>query len=348
MDHDKLTVIAERMVATGKGILAADESNGSASKRLKAVGLPETEDSRRQYRQLLLTTPNIQDFISGVILYDETFWQKTDDGVMFNDYLESMGIMPGIKVDTGLIDLPGFPGESVTQGLDGLPERMEKYSENGAKFAKWRAVISIGEGIPTDEAIGANCYVLARYARICQEYNIVPMVEPEVLFDGNHTIEQAEEVIKRVLGILFESLQAFRVDLAGAILKTSMVLPGKDTTTQGMNNHDVANRTAQTLKEMVPEELGGVVFLSGGQTPGDAMVNLDLIEKNGPYPWGLTYSYSRALQDPVLKHWSENHDVVAAQAVFVKQLEYATRARGGLLAENEPVESDNFVSEGQV
>ena len=347
MDHTKLVETARKMVANGKGILAADESNGSANKRLAAVGLPETGETRRKYRQLLFKTPGLHEYIAGVILYDETFWQKTDEGQTFNDYLESIGIMPGIKVDTGLINLPGFEGEHVTQGLDGLPERMEKYAQHGATFAKWRCLITIGDGIPTDEAIGANSFVLSRYARICQEYNIVPMVEPEILFDGSHSIEQCQEVMYRTLKVLFETMRAFRVDMEGAILKTSMVLPGKATIEGSMDNQDVANRTSHTLREMVPQEIGGVVFLSGGQTPDDAMVNLDLIEKNGPFPWGLTYSYSRALQDPVLKHWAEHRDVSGAQSVFVQQLEFATKAREGRL-EADDRSGDEFVTEGQV
>lgn len=345
MDVNLLRENAKKLVAGEKGILAADESNPSANKRFKAVGVEETEENRRQYRQLLFQTPGFEKYISGVILYDETFWQQNDEGVQFHTYLEQKGVMPGIKVDKGLIDLPGFEGENVTQGLDGLPERMENYAANGAKFAKWRSLLTIGEGRPSNEAIGANTYVLARYARICQEYNIVPIVEPELLFDGEHTIEQCDEAMRRIYDILFQTLRAFRVDLGGCILKTSMILPGKQTGEP--NPEDVATRTSNALKEKVPAELGGVVFLSGGQTSDQAMRHLDLIEEKGPYPWGLTYSYSRALQDIVLKHWAHDpHDIAGAQKVFAHQLSLATKARKGTLEESD-LTGDDFVTEGQ-
>ena len=232
MNVQLLESTAKYLVSAGKGILAADESTNSANKRFALVGVEETEENRRLYRQILLTTPEAKGIISGVIFYDETFWQNTDEGKSFREYCSEAGILPGIKVDEGLIDLPGFPNEKLTKGLDGLPERMLKYRDAGAKFAKWRSVITIanenGSEIPTNECINANAYVLARYARICQDADIVPMVEPEVLFDGHHSAELCEQVIDRVYTALFVAMRTYRVHLPGAILKTSMVLPGKD------------------------------------------------------------------------------------------------------------------------
>jgi len=346
MDTVRLEQIAKHLVQDGKGVLAADESSNSCKKRFDAVGVECTEESRRQYRQILLTTKGVEKELSGVIFYDETFWQKTDEGQNFRDFLKSKGILPGIKVDLGLIDLPGFPGEKLTQGLDGLPERMAKYAEAGAKFAKWRSVITIGEGIPTDECIGANTFVLSRYARICQEYGIVPMVEPEVLFEGTHTIERCEEVISHVYDILFQTMRAFRVHMPGAILKTSMVLPGKDSGV-ALDANDISERTVRALHEHVPHDLGGVVFLSGGQTSRDAYVNLNRIKQRGPHPWGVTFSYSRALQDSVLKAWAKNpKDLDMIEALYQEQLNYAVAATNGELNEA-ALNDDGFVSHSQ-
>jgi fructose-bisphosphate aldolase class I len=346
MDTDRLEQIARHLVQEGKGVLAADESNGSCEKRFDAVGVKCTEESRRQYRQLLLTHPSIGEYLSGVILYDETFWQKTDSGQNFRDYLLNEEILPGIKVDLGLIDLPGFPNEKLSKGLDDLPERMEHYAKAGAYFAKWRSVITIGEGIPTDECIGANTFVLARYARICQDYGIVPMVEPEVLFDGNHSIERCEEVVKHVYDILFQTMRAFRVHMPGAILKTSMVLPGKDSGNELVAD-DIAERTVRALHEHAPHDLGGVVFLSGGQTSRDAYINLNRIKQRGPHPWGVTFSYSRALQDSVLKAWAKDpHDLAKIWRLYQQQLDYAVAATKAELKESD-LNDDGFVSGSQ-
>lgn len=346
-DHLKnLEDIAKKLVEHGKGILAADESAKTCAKRFEAVGIECTEESRRQYRQLMLTTPAASHCLSGVIFYDETFWQRTDAGQPLREYLSERGIIPGIKVDLGLVDLPGFPNEKVTQGLDGLPERMAKYAEAGAKFAKWRAVIVIGDGTPTDEAIGANTFVLARYARICQDAGIVPIVEPEVLFDGNHTSEQAEQAMAHTFDILFQTMRAFRVHLPGAILKTSMVLPGKDSGTP-IDHTDVADRTCRVLHHHVPHELGGIVFLSGGQTSTDAFINLNQIAKRGPHPWGVTFSYSRAIQDPVLRAWAQNPQATArVQDLFHQQLVLATSSAKGELDEDR-INQDSFVTHSQ-
>lgn len=346
LDQGRLEELAHKLVSVGKGLLAADESNNSCKKRFDAVGVECTEESRRQYRQLLLTTPGSEHCLNGVILYDETFWQKTDSGQTLRAYLNGHDVVPGIKVDLGLIDLPGFPGEKLTQGLDGLPERMTKYAEAGALFAKWRCVITIGEGIPTEECLGANTYVLARYARICQEAGVVPIVEPEVLFDGKHTSEQCETVMAHTFDLLFQTMRSFRVHLPGAILKTSMVLPGKDSGV-AIDHNEVADRTCRVLHEHVPHELGGVVFLSGGQKPTDAFINLNRIAQRGPHPWGLTFSYSRALQDPVLKAWAKTPDAIAeVQDLFHQQLVLASAASRGELDE-EKLTGDNFVSHSQ-
>lgn len=343
MDNEKLEKIAKSLVAEGKGLLAADESNASCQKRFDAVGVPCNEETRREYRELLVTTPGAEKFLNGVIFFDETFWQATESGQELREYLKSHDIHPGIKVDKGLVDLPGFPGEKVTQGLDGLPEQMAKYAAAGAKFAKWRAVITIGEGgLPTDECIGANTLTLARYARICQEAGIVPLLEPEILFDGNHTSDQCEVAMAHTFDILFQTMRAFRVHLPGAILKTSMVLPGKDSGV-AINHDEVAERTVRVFQGHVPADLGGIVFLSGGQTSNDAFADLssivNRIARQGPHPWGVTFSYSRALQDPVLKAWAKNrHDRPKVQAIFQRQLQLASDASLGKLDESQLVD----------
>ncbi len=356
MNIQLLEDTAKQMVQSGKGLLAADESAATCQKRFDAVGVPCTEDTRREYRDLLLTSPGAEEFLSGVILYDETFWQTSERGQVFRKYLAEHGILPGIKVDGGLVDLPGFPGEKVSQGLDGLPERMAEYAAAGGRFAKWRSVITIGDEIPTDECIGANTFVLSRYARICQEAGIVPIVEPEILFDGTHTAERCEQVMAHTFDILFQTMRAFRVHLPGAILKTSMVLPGKDSGTP-INHDEVAERTVRVFQEHVPADLGGIVFLSGGQSTTDALIDLDHIidrlkvinrvAQHGQLNWGVTFSYSRALQDPVLKAWAQNRgDRDGIQALFRRQLEMASAAAKGELDESQLV-ADNFVSHSQ-
>lgn len=345
MNQD-LKSIANSLVVSGKGLLAADESNASCEKRFKAVNVECTEESRRQYRQLLIRAPGAESILSGVILYEETFNQSTDDGVLFREFLQKMEITPGIKVDKGLIDLPGFPKEKITQGLDGLPERMTDFSSQGAKFAKWRAVVTIDDGLPTQEAIISNAFVLARYARICQDAGIVPIVEPEVLYDGNHTIEDCEKAVTTTYDALFKAMNSLKVDIPGTILKTSMVLPGKDSGVT-MDHDDVAARTVKSLHEHVPHDLGGVVFLSGGQSSTDAFINLNRIAKLGPHPWGVTFSYSRALQDPVLKAWAlKQDDIQTAQSIFLRQLNFASAASKGQLNEGQ-LTGDNFVSHSQ-
>jgi fructose-bisphosphate aldolase class I len=346
MDTQLLEQTAQAMVAYGKGLLAADESATTCQKRFDAVGVECTEETRREYRDLLLTAPGAEDFLSGVIFFDETFWQATESGQVFREYLKNHNILPGIKVDKGLVDLPGFEGEKISEGLDGLQSRMETYAAAGGRFAKWRTVITIGDGIPTDECIGANMLTLARYARVCQDVGIVPIVEPEVLFDGNHFIEQCEATMARTFDILFQTMRAFRVHLPGVILKTSMVLPGKDSGVV-IDHDDVATRTVRVLHDHVPHDVGGVVFLSGGQTSNDAFINLNRIAQHGPHPWGVTFSYSRALQDPVLKAWAANRNAtLETKQLFLRQLELVSAASRGELDEAS-LENDNFVSHSQ-
>ena len=306
MDPKKLHVIAKAMVAPGKGILAIDESTSTCTKRFKDVGIESTEENRRQYRQLLVTAPGIEEAISGMILYDETFWQKTDDGVPFTKVLKDKGILSGIKVDTGAKDLALHPGEQITEGLDGLRERLKKYADNGAAFAKWRAVITIGKGIPSRACINANTHALARYAALCQEAGLVPMVEPEVLIDGDHSIDLCYEVTSDVLSSLFEQLQEQGVYLAGTILKTSMVISGTKAKKQS-TVEEVAKATVKCLHEHVPPILAGVVFLSGGMTDIQSTENLNAMNTLGEHPWPLSFSYGRAIQHPALTNWAKGN-----------------------------------------
>lgn len=345
MNEKSLANLAKSLCTPGKGILAADESNPSCKKRFDAVKISSTVENRRKYRELLLTHPKLSTYLTGVILFDETFNQKTGKA-LFPTYLSKKKVLPGIKVDEGLQDLPGFSDEKITRGLDSLPNRIASYAKSGAKFAKWRSVIKITENTPTDECIGANTLSLAIYARMCQDVGVVPIVEPEVLFEGKHTSDQCEHVMGRVFSILFNTLQAFKVYLPGVILKTSMVLPGKDSKIS-IDYNEVADRTCRVLYAYVPRELGGIVFLSGGQTAKDAIINLNRIAQRGPHQWGITFSYSRALQDPVLHSWAKNtKDIKNPQEIFIKQLEYATAASLGKLNEEELSDHD-FVSHSQ-
>jgi fructose-bisphosphate aldolase class I len=316
MDKSLLSRTAAAMVAKGKGILAADESSGTCESRFKAVGVPCTEENRRAYRGLLFTTPGIEQFISGVILYDETIRQKTNDGVPFADYLAGKGIIPGIKVDTGAKPLALCPGEKVTEGLDGLRERLAEYFRLGARFAKWRAVITIGEGIPTHTCLYANAHALARYAALCQEASIVPIIEPEVLLDGAHTVERCEEVTEATLRATYAALAAYNVAVEYVILKASMVVSGKANPRQA-GVEEVAERTVRVLKRTVPAAQPGVVFLSGGQSDIAATAHLNAMAAMKGLPWPLTFSYSRALQNPALTTWrGQAANVAAAQKAF--------------------------------
>src|SRR5690242_10911332 len=302
MNPSELARVAGAMVAKGKGILAADESTGTIKKRFDSIRLDSTEEHRRSYRELLFTAPGAAECVSGVILYDETIRQKTKDGTPFPQYLTRQGIIPGIKVDVGAKPLAAFPGETITEGLDGLRERLIEYRSLGARFAKWRAVIDIGEGIPTAFAIAANAQALARYAALCQENDIVPIVEPEVLMDGAHSIDRCAEVTERVLQTVFGQLFEQRVLLEGMVLKPNMVISGKKAANRAPPQ-TVAEATVRVLKRHVPPAVPGIAFLSGGQSPAEATLHLSLINQLGPFPWSLTFSYGRALQDEALKGW---------------------------------------------
>jgi fructose-bisphosphate aldolase class I len=316
MDKALLAKTAAAMVARGKGVLAADESSGTCEKRFKSVGVECTEENRRAYRGLLFTTPGVEQYISGVILFDETARQKTNDGVLFPDYLARKGIIPGIKVDKGAADLALCPGEKVTEGLDGLRARLAEYFKLGARFAKWRAVITIGEGIPSHACLYANAHALARYAALCQEASIVPVIEPEVLLDGNHTVERCEEVTEATLRATYAAMAAHNVSFEHLILKTSMVVSGKDCPRQA-NVEEVAERTVRVLKRTVPAAQPGIVFLSGGQSDEAATAHLNAMAAMKGLPWPLTFSYSRALQNPALKTWrGQAANAAAAQKAF--------------------------------
>ena len=316
MDKALLSRTAAAMVARGKGVLAADESSGTCEKRFKSVNVECTEENRRIYRGLLFTTPGVEQYVSGVILFDETIRQKTSDGTPFPAYLAGKGILPGIKVDKGAMDLALCPGEKVTEGLDGLRARLAEYFKLGARFAKWRAVITIGEGIPSHACLYANAHALARYAALCQEASIVPMIEPEVLLDGNHSVERSEEVTEATLRATYAACAAHHVSFEHLILKTSMVVSGKDNPRQAPVD-EVAERTVRVLKRTVPAAQPGIVFLSGGQSDEAATAHLNAMAAMKGLPWPLTFSYSRALQNPALKTWrGEAKNAVAAQKAF--------------------------------
>jgi len=302
MKLNELKAVANAMVANGKGILAADESTPTIKKRFDSIDAESTEENRRRYREMLFTTPGTADYIGGVILFDETIRQSTSDGVPFPKYLNDLGMVAGIKVDMGAKDLAGFPGDKVTEGLDGLRERLSEYRELGAKFAKWRAVINIGEGIPSDYCLSANAHALARYAALCQEAGIVPIVEPEVIMDGGHSIERCEEVSKAALDAVFAELAAHRVALEGIVLKPNMVISGTDASDRA-GPQEVAEATLRCLKTHVPADVPGIAFLSGGQTAEEATEHLGLMNQMGDLPWELSFSYGRALQAPALDAW---------------------------------------------
>lgn len=330
--EQQLKDTAKAMVAPGKGLLAADESAPTAAKRFEAVGVENTEENRRLYRQLLLTTEGVEQYLSGVILFDETIRQKDDSGTPFADVLKAKGIIPGIKVDMGAKDLALHEGEKVTEGLDGLRERFAEYAALGAGFAKWRAVITIsGADLPSQACIQANAHALARYAALAQEAGIVPVVEPEVLLDGDHEIERCYEASAATLDALFAELKNQGVLLEGAILKASMVLSGKDAANRA-DVQTVAEQTVKVLKEHVPAELAGVVFLSGGQSDEEATAHLDAMNKIGDLPWPLSFSYSRAIQSPVMKLWAVK-DAEKATAAYLHRAKANSLASQGQWSE---------------
>ncbi|HEX3217597.1 MAG TPA: class I fructose-bisphosphate aldolase [Aestuariivirgaceae bacterium] len=335
---DKLDDIAKRMVADGKGILAADESSGTIKKRFDSIGIESTADLRRDYREMMFTAIEaMRNHISGVILFDETIRQKASDGRPLVQKIEATGALPGIKVDAGTKDIPFFPGEKITEGLDGLGERLKEYHGLGARFAKWRAVIDIGEGIPTAYAIAANAEALARYAALCQTAKIVPIVEPEVLMDGpvaKHGIETCERVTERTLNAVFDALAAARVRLEAMVLKPNMVVPGKNSGEKA-SPQDVAERTVRVLKRTVPAAVPGIAFLSGGQSDEEATRHLSLMNAMGPLPWKLTFSYGRALQAAALKAWAgRRENLAAAQAAFAHRARMNGLAASGKWSES--------------
>lgn len=315
---ETLESIAQAMVQPGKGILAADESSGTIKKRFDSINVESTETNRRDYREMLFRTQEaMRDYISGVILYDETIRQKAKDGTPLVDLIREAGSIPGIKVDAGAKPMAGFPGEQITEGLDGLRERLKEYYGLGARFAKWRAVIDIAEHIPTRGCIEANAEALARYAALCQEAGIVPIVEPEVLMDGGHDIDRCFEVTETTLRALFARLADHRVKLEGTILKPNMVVPGKKCPNQA-SIREVAEKTIAVFKRTVPAAVPGIVFLSGGQSDEDATAHLNAMNEIGGFPWKLSFSYGRALQAAPLKAWSgKAENVAAGQRAFL-------------------------------
>jgi fructose-bisphosphate aldolase class I len=316
MNLAELNKVAEAMVAPGRGILAADESSGTIKKRFDAIGVDSTEDNRRDYRELMFRSTEGMKSISGVILYDETIWQKAKDGTPLVDVIKKAGALPGIKVDEGTKPLPNCPGELITVGLDKLADRLPKYYEQGARFAKWRAVIDIAPGIPSYTAIHTNAHALARYAALCQAAQIVPIVEPEVLMDGDHDIDRCYEVTEFMLKETFQQLYYQRVPLEGIVLKPNMAISGKKASKRA-SVQEVAEKTVKMLKACVPGAVPGIAFLSGGQSDEEATAHLDAMNKIGSLPWKLTFSYGRALQAAPQKAWSgKAANVTAAQAAF--------------------------------
>ncbi len=333
MDLQTLEQTTLALLAPGKGLLAADESLPTIEKRFKALGIESNAQARRAYREMLFSTPGCEAFLSGVILFDETLRDSTSNGTPFPQFLSQKGIIPGIKVDAGAHDMALHPGEKITEGLDGLRERLMEYRAFGARFAKWRAVITLGEGLPSDACLEANAQALARYAALCQEAEIVPIIEPEVLMDGDHSFEKCEIATERALRATFAALSSQGVFLEGVLLKPNMVLAGKDATASAapVGAEEVARRTLQTLRRAVPAAVPGIVFLSGGQPSRDATARLNAINSlKANAPWELTFSFARALQDEAMKQWrGEAGNVSAAQSAFSHRLRLNGAARSG-------------------
>ena len=326
----ELELTARALVAPGKGILAADESDGTIKKRFDSIDVESTEDNRRAYRELLFTTEGVEDYISGVILYDETIRQQSSDGTPFPELLASKGVIPGIKVDLGAKPLALTDGETITEGLDGLRGRLEEYRALGARFAKWRATYSIGDHLPSEYCVWTNAHALARYAALCQEAGIVPIVEPEVLQDGTHTIDESAKVTGRVLQGVYTELRDQRVDFAGTLLKPNMVMSGYEASDRACVD-EVAERTLDVFYRHVPAAVPGIVFLSGGQSDEDATAHLNAMNARGPHPWQLSFSYGRALQAPALKAWSGSN-VAAGQQAYLRRAKLNSAARSGAYA----------------
>ncbi len=330
MNQHTLISTAQALVAPGKGLLAADESLGTIGKRFEALNIESTPENRRAYRELLFTAQDVAGVLSGIILFDETLRASDSNGTPFPKLLENQGIIPGIKVDGGAHDMALFPGEKVTDGLDGLRERLIEYRQLGARFAKWRAVISIGNGIPTHACLAANAEALARYAALCQEQDIVPIIEPEVIMDGDHSIERCQEITERTLRATFSQLNMQRVLLEGMLLKPNMILPGLNSA-EKPGADKIASLTLQTLRRCVPAAVPGIVFLSGGQSPQDATARLNAMNQPGEnLPWQVSFSFARALQNDAMEIWAgKPENIAAAQAAFSKRLKLNSAARRG-------------------
>lgn len=331
MKTDELLATAATLMAGDKGLLAMDESTNTCNKRFAEAGIPQTIEYRRAYRELIVTTPNLGNCLSGAILYDETIYQSTTKGVLFVDVLKKAGIIPGIKVDESTVDLANFTGEKITEGIDGLRQRLQKYYELGARFAKWRAVITIGEKTPTKGAIEANMHLLARYAALCQENNIVPIVEPEVLMDGDHSIKKCAKVTGKVLDELFKQLDKQKVNPHALILKPNMIVPGLGSAKQ-VSIDKVAKATTEVLLKHVPATLPGIAFLSGGQSPELATAHLNAMHVlyKGKLPWALTFSFARAIQEPAMHAWKgDDKNVKAAQKLLYQRASLNNAARRG-------------------
>jgi fructose-bisphosphate aldolase class I len=332
MGANELHEVAQAIVADGKGILAADESDSTIKKRFDSIGIESTEENRRAYRDMLFSTEGVEDYISGVILFDETIRQSASDGTPFPKLLASRGVIPGIKVDTGAKPLAHAEGETITEGLDGLRGRLEEYYGLGARFAKWRGVYSIGDGIPSEYCIWTNAHALARYAALCQEARIVPIVEPEVLMDGTHSIKEAVRVTGRVLNAVYTELHDQRVDLRGTLLKPNMALSGYEAANRASVD-EVADATLDVFYRHVPAAVPGIVFLSGGQSDEDATAHLNAINARGPHPWKISFSYGRALQAPALKAWGgKPESVEAGQRAYYHRAKMNSAAQTGMYA----------------
>lgn len=331
MDKQILINTVERILAADKGLLAMDESIETCNKRFAALGIPQTVEARRSFREWIVTTPGLNESISGAILFDETIRQQTKDGIPFTDVLDKAGIIPGIKVDLGAKNMAGFPNEKITEGLDGLHNRLEEYTKLGARFAKWRAVITIGDGIPADACINANVHALARYAALCQDAGIVPVVEPEVLMDGHHTLQRCYDVTEKVLRALFNQLYLQKIFLGGMLLKPNMIIAGKDAASQDSID-EVAKATVDCLLQSVPAAVPGIAFLSGGQSPQQASEHLNAINKNfkSRSPWVLTFSFSRAIEHPAIDIWKgQEANVEKAQKSLYHRAKCNAAARRG-------------------
>ena len=336
MDINKLSAIAKKLVSKNKGVLAADESSPTIQKRFDSIGIESTENNRRDYRELLFSTNGIEDYISGIILYEETLFQTSQNGNLLIDLLKDKKIIPGIKVDKSTKDMTGFKDEKITEGLDGLYDRIANYQSQGAEFTKWRAVITIGNSIPTNECIELNAIYLARYALISQEAGLVPIVEPEILMDGNHSINSCYEATYKTLSEVFNQLDKHKVNLSGILLKPNMVLSGKESSDRA-NKNQVAEMTLKCFKDIIPKNVPGIIFLSGGQSDLESIDNLDAINKlakqTGNMPWELSFSYGRGLQSSTLNKWNGNSDnVQISQKEFIDRCKMVSDARNGQLS----------------